>query len=89
MGGAINMSNNIMTEIKEFKKMVSAGGITFENYKTKSKKIKKAIDLVFDEKLKVVRFLLFMHKIEMNQYLDLKMRIDRSRLYYKRLLSSC
>lgn len=83
------MSNNIMTEIKEFKKMVSAGGITFENYKTKSKKIKKAIDLVFDEKLKVVRFLLFMHKIEMNQYLDLKMRIDRSRLYYKRLLSSC
>ena len=85
------MSKNrrvVLKTITQFKSDVEKGGMTFDEYKSKSRKIKIMIDLVFDEKLKVVRFLLFSHRIEMNQYLDLKMRIDRSRLYYKKLLSS-
>ena len=37
------MTNNIMQEIKEFKKMVSAEGITFDDYKMKSRIIKKRL----------------------------------------------
>ena len=86
------MSKNrsvVLKTITQFKSDVEMGGMTFDEYKSKSRKIKIMIDLISEEKMKVARCLLFMHKIEMNQYLDLKMRIDRSRLYYKRLLSSC
>lgn len=83
------MSNKsvILTVIEQFRRDVRNGGMLFDDYKIKSKKIKYGIDLIFDEKLRLARCLLFMHKIEMDQYIDLKIRIDRSRLYYKRLVS--
>ena len=81
------MTNNIMQEIKEFKKVVSAESIRFEDYKTKSRIIKRKIDLLIEERLKILRFLLFSDRITMEQYLDFKMKIEQTRKQYKMLLS--
>ena len=86
MRGAINMSNNIMQEIKEFKKVVSAEGITFDDYKMKSKIIKRKIDLLIEERLKILRCLYFMKRITKEQYINFKMKIEQARKQYKGLL---
>ena len=78
----------VLNEISKFKFNFRQGGMTFDEYRFRSQKIKKNIDFIFDNYIKQARFLLFSHRIDMNQYIDLKMRIDRSRLYYKRLVSS-
>lgn len=81
------MTNNIMQEINQFKKVVSAGSIAFEDYKTKSRIIKRKIDLLIEERLKILRCLYFMKRITKEQYLEFKWRIEETRKQYKMLLS--
>lgn len=81
------MSNNIVIEIKEFKNRVTAGGMTFDDYKMKSRIIKRKIDLLIEERLKILRFLFFSDRITKEQYLYFKMKIEQTRKHYKMLLS--
>ena len=77
----------VLNEISKFKFNFRQGGMTFDEYRFRSQKIKKNIDFIFDNYIKQARLLLFSNMIDMDQYLDLKMKIDRSRLYYKKLLN--
>ena len=76
----------VLNEISKFKFNFRQGGMTFEEYKFRSQQIKKHIDFILDNYIKQSRLLLFSHMIDMDQYIDLKLKIDRSRLYYKKLL---
>lgn len=81
------MTNNVLlSEIKEFKSSVVAGGMLIIDYVQKSKQIKHKIDAQAENSMKFFRCLLFLDKISMEQYLTLKSRVDESRIYYKRLL---
>lgn len=85
--GGLNMTNNVLlSEIKEFKSSVVAGGMLIIDYVQKSKQIKHKIDAQAENSMKFFRCLLFLDKISMEQYLTLKSRVDESRIYYKRLL---
>ena len=77
----------VLNEISKFKFNFRQGGMTFDEYRFRSQKIKQHIDFIFDNYIKQARLLLFSNMIDMEQYLDLKMKIDRSRLYYKKLLN--
>ena len=78
----------VLNEIAKFKYDFKRGGMTFDEYKLRSQQIKRHIDMIFEKYIKQARLLLFTHTIDMDQYLDLKMRIDKSRVYYKRLLNN-
>ena len=78
----------VLNEIAKFKSDFKRGGMTFDECKFRSQQIKNHIDLIFEKYIKQARLLLFTHMIDMDQYLDLKMKIERSRVYYKRLLNN-
>ena len=81
------MTNNILlNEIAEFKAEISIGGMLIIDYIEKSKQIKNKIDIESEKCMRFFRCLLYLDKISMDQYLDVKSKVDESRVYYKRLL---
>ena len=78
----------VLNEIANFKSDFKKGGMTFDEYKLRSQQIKRHIDMIFEKYIKQARLLLFTHMIDMDQYLELKMKIERSRVYYKGLLNN-
>lgn len=81
------MANNILlNEIADFNKAVRIGGMLITDYIEKSKRIKHKIDVQAENSMKFFRYLLFIDKISIEQYLDAKSKVVESRLYYKRLL---
>lgn len=81
------MTNNVLlNEIIEFKNSVAAGGMLIIDYIEQSKQIKNKIDIESEKCISFFRCLLYLDKISMDQYLDVKSKIDESRVYYKRLL---
>lgn len=81
------MANNVLlNEITEFKNLVASGGMLIINYIEQSKQIKNKIDIESEKCMRFFRCLLYLDKISMDQYLDVKSKVDESRVYYKRLL---
>lgn len=80
------VNNVLLNEIVDFNKAVRIGGMLITDYIEKSKRIKHKIDAQAENSMKFFRFLLFLDKISMDQYIAAKSRVDESRIYYKRLL---
>ena len=79
-------SMNLKEEIEEFKIQVM-NGMYMKDYISKSKNIKIKIEKESEKSLKFFSNLYFSNLITMEQYLNMKTKVDNSRMYYKSLLS--
>ena len=77
---------NLKKEIEEFKIQVM-NGMYMKDYISKSKIIKIKIEKESEKSLKFFSNLYFLNLITREQYLNMKDKIDKSRKYYKSLLS--
>lgn len=77
---------NLKEEIEEFKIQVM-NGIYMKDYIGKSKILKNKIENESEKSLKFFSNLYFLDLITMEQYLNMKIKVDNSRKYYKSLLS--
>lgn len=81
------MSNIILKDIRELNNLFNRGGVTLDFYFKRKKQIRKKIDLLGDENLKIFQLLYFCDLISHQQYMEMKNKVEQSRGYYKRLLS--
>lgn len=81
------MSNIILKDIRELNNLFNKGGVTLDFYFKRKKQIRKKIDLLGDENLKIFQLLYFYDLISHQQYMEMKNKVEQSRGYYKRLLS--
>ena len=77
---------NLKEEIEEFKIQVM-NGIYMKDYIGKSKILKNKIENESEKSLKFFSNLYFLDLITMEQYLNMKIKVDNSRKYYKSILS--
>ena len=77
---------NLKNEIEEFKIQVM-NGMYMKDYISKSKNIKIKIEKESEKSLKFFSNLYFLDLITMEQYFNMKTKVDNSRMYYKSLLS--
>ena len=77
---------NLKEEIDEFKIQVM-NGMYMKDYIGKSKMLKNKIENESEKSLEFFSNLYFSNLITMEQYLNMKTKVDNSRKYYKSLLS--
>ena len=77
---------NLKDEIEEFKIQVM-NGMYMKDYISKSIIIKNKIEKESEKCLKFFSNLYFLDLITMEQYFNMKTKVDNSRMYYKSLLS--
>ena len=77
---------NLKKEIEEFKIQVM-NGMYMKDYIGKSKILKNKIENESEKSLKFFSNLYFLDLITMEQYLNMKIKVDNSRKYYKSILS--
>lgn len=78
---------NLRNDILDFKNTVSNQGMCINTYLNKRKDFIQKIELASKRSSNFISILYYKELISQQQYLDYKMKIDRSRKYYKQLLS--
>lgn len=79
--------NKLETEIINFKENVLTIGISMSMYITQKKYFINKIEYLSNNCLRFFQQLYSMDMITKQQYIDMKIKVDTSRKYYKSLLS--
>lgn len=74
-------------EIADFKEDVLTNGMTMSMYLTKKKNLINKIECFSNRSLVFFQQLYFINMINRQQYLDMKIKVDKSRKHYKSMLS--
>lgn len=83
------MQGPIFYEIKEFYHRVRNEGIYWSEYIQYKKYLRNKIDDKVDELLSLNRYLLRQGSITKEQYLTMQNKIEKTKIYYKKLVAIC
>ncbi|MBR0427418.1 MAG: hypothetical protein IJK18_04390 [Clostridia bacterium] len=79
--------NKLEIEIASFKEEVLTTGMTMSMYLNKKKSLINKIECFSNKSLMFFQQLYFIDLINRQQYLDMKIKVDKSRKHYKSMLS--
>ena len=79
----------LFNEIKSFYYRVRNEGIIWSEYVEHKRYLKNKIDDIVEDNLKLTDTLWWQDRITKEQYITMKLRLENSRCYYKKLVSYC
>lgn len=79
---------NLIDIINNFKKEVEYNGMKLDEYLKNTKKIKYLIDLKAENKINILKYLLYIDNISLDEYKAFKSKIEANRKHYKTMLAS-
>lgn len=83
------MQGPMFEEIKAFYHKIRNEGISWTEYIANKKYIRNKIDDIAEDKSRLNKLLWSQNRITEQQYQAMKIKIENSRIYYRRLVSYC
>lgn len=83
------MQGPMFEEIKAFYHKIRNEGISWREYIANKKYLRNKIDDIAEDKSRLNKLLWSQNRITEQQYQAMKINIENSRIYYRRLVSYC